>query len=148
MDDFQGVDLLYQEDGRVMRVTPIRYEERQRHAKYLAQKLRSEGNNEVEAYAAVKACSMVAYRPMLTDEELKAIVKPIFAAPLSFSGLGRNRRVLELVKDFIKRGMDDDEISRRMQFFNSRCCTPALADEELKRFIRMGQSKNLSKERG
>jgi len=131
MDSFQGVDLIYQKDGLVTRIMPVMYEQRERQARLLAQQMRSEGNNKVEALAAVIACNMVCYRPMLTDEELKAIVEPIFTKLLTFSGLGRNRQVWELFRVFRKRAIDDDEILRRLQFFNSRCCNPPLSDEDL-----------------
>lgn len=131
MDGFQGIDLIHQKDGLVTRIAPIQYGERQQHAGRLAKQLRSEGNNETEAYAAVKACNMVAYRPMLSDEEITAIIQPIFAKPLTFSGLDRNRRVWELMKDFRKRGLAEDEIFRRIQLFNSRCCNPPLEGETI-----------------
>ena len=131
MDGFQGIDLIHQKDGMVTRIAPIHYEERQKHARVLAQQRRSEGYNKVEAYGYVKACNLTAYRPMLADEELKEIIEPIFAKPLVFSGLERNRQVLELIKVFRKRRMDDDEIFRRTHFFNSRCCNPPLPDEDL-----------------
>lgn len=131
MDGFQGIDLIHQEDGMVTRIAPVRDLARECNARNLAKRLRREGNNAEEAFGFINAINMVCYRPMLKDEELKAIIDPIFTKPLIFSGLDRNRQVLELFRDFKKRGIKDDEIVKHIQFFNSRCCNPPLPEEDL-----------------
>jgi hypothetical protein len=131
MDGFQGIDIIYQKDGLVTRIVPVRYEERQNFTRRFAQRLRNEGNNENEALGAVMACNMACYRPMLTEEELKEIIKPIFSTPLTFTGIHRNKKILDLVRDFRKRGISEEQILKQLQLVNSRCCNPPLSDDDL-----------------
>ena len=136
MDGFEGVKFtMGHDDGLQTRFAPIKYEEREKHIRQLVVGKRKEGYTLKEAMEVAETRNKTCIRPEFTMDELRAIVAPVFATPLIYTGLERNKAVLELVKVCQKRGQEDFIILSYLQIFNSRCCNPPLADDELKQIM-------------
>jgi hypothetical protein len=134
MDGFEGINFISkQDDGLQTRFAPIQYEERENHIRKLAQDKRWEGYLMEEALEVMQIRNKDCIRPEFTTEELRAIVEPVFATPLVYKDLERNKAVLERVKLFKKRGQGEEEVFSRIKVFNDTCNTPPLPEDELRR---------------